>query len=70
MSAVMEKMTTKDMVTKMMRTRRWIAGSDLETQAGPSALRRMREMRGAGYEIKSRRMADGGYEYRLVASPK
>lgn len=64
-------MTKKDMVAKAMKSRRWIAGTDLEAEYGPSALRRVREMRANGYEIKTRPVTEGrGYEYRLVSSPK
>lgn len=60
--------TVKDQVHALLRPRRWIAGETLEHIAGPSALRRLRELR-ADYEIKTRKAQDQFgtyYEYRLV----
>lgn len=62
--------TTKEAVEKLLRPRRWVSTYDLEAIGGQSALRRLRELRQDGYEIKKRKAHEGGaYEYRLVSRP-
>lgn len=62
--------TSKEVVEKMLRPRRWVSTYDLEWAAGPGATRRLRELRAEGYEIKKRRAVEGqAYEYRLVSRP-
>ena len=58
-------MTKKEAVYNILKSRRWITRDELVGAAGESGLRRARELREDGYEIKTRRSADG-YEYRLV----
>lgn len=60
-------MTVKETVFDILRSRRWITSVTIEDTAGPSGLRRLRELRSEGYEIKSRRGEDG-FEYRLTSS--
>lgn len=51
----------------VLRPRHWVNKYTLEVEAGASALRRLRELRDEGYEIKMRKAADGiSYDYRLV----
>lgn len=58
-------MTNKESVFQLLRPRHWISGADIEAAGG---LRRLRELRAEGYEIKSRRTASGPHEYRLVST--
>lgn len=59
--------TTKDLVYEALRPRKWVTGRSIEEFAGEGTLRRLRELREEGLEIKGRRI-DGqrGYEYRLI----
>jgi hypothetical protein len=59
-------MTGKDIVFKMLKSRRWISGEALEAEAGAGALRRVREFRAEGYDIRKRRTSSGSYEYRMT----
>lgn len=59
-------MTVKEAVYNQMKSRRWINGMDLEMDFGPSALRRLRELR-EDFDIKVRKNPQGdGSDYRLV----
>lgn len=58
--------STKEQTETLLRPRRWITGAKLEAQGG--SLRRLRELRDEGWDIKKRRIAGtNAYEYRLVA---
>jgi hypothetical protein len=62
-------MTSKEITYKALKPRKWIAGYDLEAQGG--SLRRLRELREDGYEIKSRRIpGEQAFEYRMVGRSK
>lgn len=62
-------MTGKETVFNMLKSRRWISGAALTREAGEGALRRVREFRAEGYDIRKRRNADTGeYEYRMTRS--
>lgn len=56
-------MTAKQATYEAIKSRRWVYGSDIEAFGGD--LRRLREFRADGMEIKVRR-GEYGYEYRLV----
>lgn len=59
-------MTQKESVYNILKSRRWIPAGDINNVAGSeSGVRRARELRQDGYEIKTRR-SDGETEYRLV----
>lgn len=58
-------MTAKQATYEALKSRRWTPGNDIEAFGGD--LRRLRELRAEGMEIKTRRTEDG-YEYRLVRS--
>lgn len=59
-------MTSKEVVYKMLRPRRWVTGAELERAAGSGALRRLRELR-SDYTIKKQRIAGtNAYQYRLT----
>lgn len=63
----------KQMVYDALKSRKWTAGYALTAPSvgGSEGLRRLRELREDGYEIKSRRI-DGSqaHEYRLVGRVK
>jgi hypothetical protein len=61
--AVSAKQATVDAI----KSRRWVAGYEIEDQGGD--LRRLRELRAQGYDIKKRRTEYGDYEYRMVSRP-
>lgn len=61
-------MTSKEATLAMIKSRTWVHGEDIEEAGG--SLRRLREFRAEGYEIKKRPSDWGGYEYRLVSRPK
>lgn len=61
--------TTKESVEKLLRPRRWVSTYEVEALGGQSALRRLRELRQQGFEIKKRKGDGNQYEYRLVARP-
>jgi hypothetical protein len=66
------RMTRKGAVLKALKPRRWVAGYELTKPAvgGSEGLRRVRELRSDGYEIKMRRIpGKQAYEYRLVKTP-
>lgn len=59
-------MTQKEAVYSILKSRRWIPASEIMAVAGSeSGLRRTRELRQDGYEIRTRR-TNGEFEYRLV----
>lgn len=61
--------TARERVYNLLRSRRWTAGYDITSPqvGGSEGLRRLRELRSQGWEIKSRRMEHGNsHEYRLV----
>lgn len=65
----MVKVTARQRVHDTLTSRRWIPGYVLTQPdvGGSEGLRRLRELRGQGYEIKRRKMVDSNaYEYRLV----
>lgn len=65
----MKQLTRKQRVYNALKSRRWTPGFELTTPevGGTEGLRRLRELRADGYEIKSRRMAGStAFEYRLV----
>ncbi len=57
-------MTRKQRTWDLIKSRRWVAGWQIEMQGGD--LRRLREFRAEGNEIKMRKNAFGEFEYRLV----
>jgi hypothetical protein len=59
-TAVTRKQATWDAI----KSRRWISGYDIEAQGGD--LRRLREFRVEGHDIKKRKNVWGEYEYRLA----
>lgn len=64
-------MTRKEAVFNMLRSRRWTPGYELTQPnvGGTEGLRRLRELRSEGFEIKSRPMVgSNAYEYRLVST--
>lgn len=66
-------MTRKQRVYAALKSRRWTPGFELTTPevGGSEGLRRLRELRADGYDIKVRRSTDGDYfEYRLVGKVK
>jgi hypothetical protein len=64
--------TYKQRVLALLKPRRWTSSFDIQGVGGLDGLRRVRELRADGYEIKRRPDATdpGQYEYRLVSSPK
>ncbi len=63
-------MTAKQAVEKKLRSRRWIKGYDLQKVGGSEALRRVRELRADGAEIKMRRIPGStAFEYRMIKAP-
>jgi biotin operon repressor len=59
-------MTVRAEVLTTLSSRKWISGAALE-EISPDALRRVRELRAQGYEIKNRAMPGARiHEYRLV----
>lgn len=66
------KLTRKDRVLNALRPRRWVPGHELTKPdiGGSEGLRRVRELRSEGYEIKMRRQpGKQTHEYRLVRMP-
>lgn len=64
--------TARERVYNALRSRRWTPGFALTTPevGGSEGLRRLRELRAEGFEIKSRRMNDSNaFEYRLIGGP-
>jgi hypothetical protein len=62
--------TFKEAVHAVLRSRRWTPATDIEAVGGADGLRRMRELRADGYEIKSRIAPSGYSEYRMVSGPQ
>lgn len=61
--------TTRERVYNILKTRRWTPGYELTKPGtgGSEGLRRLRELRAQGYDIKSRRIeGSNAFEYRLV----
>jgi hypothetical protein len=61
--------TYKDAVFGVLRSRRWTPAETIQEVGGADGLRRLREIRSEGFEIKMRPAADGSRnEYRLVST--
>lgn len=61
--------TARERVLAILKSRRWTPGFTLTTPAagGSEGLRRLRELRAQGYDIKRRKIEGStAYEYRLV----
>jgi hypothetical protein len=62
-------MTKKQAVYNVLKSRRWTPGWELTAPdvGGSEGLRRLRELRADGFEIRSRRIEGStAFEYRLV----
>lgn len=65
-------MTRKQKVAKLLRSRRWITGTDLcdPDVGGSEGLRRVRELRADGATIKVRKTEGSNVrEYRMTEGP-
>lgn len=65
----MKGTTARQRVYNALKSRRWTPGYELTTPevGGSEGLRRLRELRAEGFEIKTRRMENSNaFEYRLV----
>lgn len=66
-------MTRKQRVYDALKSRKWTPGYELThpSVGGTEGLRRLRELREEGFDIKKRPMAgSAAYEYRLVGRKK
>ena len=62
-------MTQKEAVYNIIKSRKWTPGDMIKNAGGGrDGLRRLRELRAEGYEIK-RRNRLGQNEYRMVSKP-
>lgn len=63
-------LTRKQRVFNVLKSLKWIPGYELTTVevGGTEGLRRVRELRAEGYNIKVRRTDEGTFEYRMVSS--
>lgn len=65
----MKGTTARERVYNALRSRRWTPGFDLTSPevGGSEGLRRVRELRAQGFEIKTRRIeGSNAFEYRLA----
>lgn len=66
----MSATTYKEAVYNVIKRRNWVSSDTIKAVGGADGLRRLGELREAGFEIKTRRTANGTNEYRLVAKPQ
>lgn len=65
----MKGATARERVYNVLRSRRWTPGFDITSPdvGGSEGLRRLRELRAQGYDIKTRKIeGSNAFEYRLV----
>lgn len=60
--------TAKQATIDAIKRRTWVSGRQIVAQGGD--LRRLRELRAEGWDIKRRGNSSTGFEYRLVSRPK
>lgn len=63
--------TARERVYNILKSRRWTPGYELTAPGvgGSEGLRRLRELRADGFEIKSRKIENSNaFEYRLIGN--